>query len=68
MTYKTKVEAAEYLRVSPSTIDRWTRERRLTRYKVEGIRSSRYKVAELDALIVPDPSEDSKEGLANQTL
>jgi excisionase family DNA binding protein len=62
MTYQTKAEAAAYMRVSQSTIDRWTREGRLNRYKIEGIRSSRYKTSELDELVVPDVEEDSKAG------
>lgn len=62
MTYQTKAEAAAYMRVSQSTIDRWTREGKIQRYKIDGIRSSRYKTAELDELVVPDGDEDSKVG------
>lgn len=58
-TYFTRDEAAEYMRVSVFTIDRWARDGRITRRKVEGIRSVRFTREDLDALVSP---EDSKAG------
>jgi excisionase family DNA binding protein len=49
----TREAAAEYMSVSPFTIDRWVREGRLVRHRIEGIRSVRYARRELDALVVP---------------
>lgn len=54
MTYMTKAEAAEYLRVSQATVDRWVREGRVKRYKIDGIQSARFKKDELDGIVVPD--------------
>lgn len=53
-TYLTKVEAAKYLRVATSTVDRWVREGRITRYKIGGTQSVRFKRPELDALLVAE--------------
>jgi excisionase family DNA binding protein len=50
--YLPRDEAAAYMRVSKATIDRWAREGRIERYRVEGTRSVRFKVSELDALVV----------------
>jgi len=46
----TRQEAAEYMGVSPRTIDRWVTEHRLTRYKLDDTRSTRFAVEELDAM------------------
>jgi excisionase family DNA binding protein len=55
--YLTRDEAASYMRVSESTIDRWARDGLIKRYRVKGTRSVRFKVAELDSLL--DPEDDS---------
>ncbi len=53
--YLRRAEAADYMSVSPATIDRWVREGRLTRYRLAGhSKVSRYRQSELDALLVPD--------------
>lgn len=52
-SWLTKLEAAEYLRVRPRTIDRWVAEGRLTRYKLKGLQSVRFDRAELDRMIQP---------------
>lgn len=54
MTYKTKAEAAEYLSVSQGTLDRWVRDGKLTRHKIQGTESVRFLTEELDALVVPE--------------
>lgn len=57
VVWLTKVEAARYLRTSPSTLDRWVRDNNLTRYKVNGTQAVRFKRADLDALMVVDQDE-----------
>ena len=52
----TKAEAADRMRVTERTLDRWAEAGRLTRYRVEGIQSVRFARAELDALIVAEPA------------
>lgn len=55
----TRAEAAERLRVSPKTIDRWTREGRLTKHKVGDLQSVRFAAAEVDKLVQPcDATQD----------
>lgn len=50
-----RAEAADYMSVSPATIDRWVREGRLTRYRMAGHEKvSRYRRSDLDALLVPE--------------
>jgi excisionase family DNA binding protein len=49
--------AAEYISVSPKTIDTWAREGRLTKYKISGTRSVRFSRTDLDALVEPDDPE-----------
>jgi excisionase family DNA binding protein len=56
--WMTRDAAAEYMSVSPFTIDRWVREGRLVRHRIEGIRSVRYARRELDALVVPATPEN----------
>lgn len=46
-------EAADYLRVHPRTLDRWAAKGVVTQYRISGIRSVRYKAAELDSLVTP---------------
>lgn len=52
-TWMTRKEAAEYLRVSLPTIDRYAASGRLTKHTVPGGRAVRFKVTELDALLKP---------------
>lgn len=49
--YMTKAEAAEYLRCSPATVDRWIRDGHLNRYKVGPTQSVRLRSTEVKALI-----------------
>lgn len=49
----TKHEVAERLRVSPATVDRWTREQRLTKYKVGDLQSVRFDADQVDSLVRP---------------
>lgn len=52
----TREAAGHLMMVSPKTLDRWAREGRIQRYKLSGTKSVRFKRAELEALIVADPS------------
>jgi excisionase family DNA binding protein len=52
--WRTRAEAAEYARVSESTIDRWVRDRKLTKHFVTGTRSVRFHTDDLDKLMIPD--------------
>jgi excisionase family DNA binding protein len=65
--YFTKAEAALYLRVSQSTIDRWVADGRLRRHKIDGIRSVRFIRSELDELVVPDEDTEAGASLATNT-
>ncbi len=56
-TYMTKSEAADFLRVSESTIDRYVRAGQLGRFKVAGLQSTRFRRDEVEAMIVPDNEE-----------
>lgn len=50
----TRAEAAQYLRVSPRTIDRWAKTGIITRHLVAGVaRSSRYLRKELEQMVRP---------------
>lgn len=53
-TYFTRDEAADYMRVSVVTIDRFAREGKLTRHYLAGTRSVRFLKEDLDALVVPE--------------
>lgn len=55
--WMTRQEAADHLRVSVDTIDRYARDGKVTKYNVAGTRSVRYKTAELDALLTPEDEE-----------
>lgn len=52
----TREEAAEYARVSVGTIDRWARDGKLPRHRVEGTRSVRFHTDDLDKLMIPETS------------
>jgi excisionase family DNA binding protein len=57
-TYMTREEAAEYLKVSAATLDRYVRQGKLRRLRLAGTRTARFKKGDLDALVEPDqPSE-----------
>jgi helix-turn-helix protein len=47
----TRVEAAAYARVRPSTIDRWSKAGWIPKHKVGGIQSTRYHKGEIDAFL-----------------
>src|SRR4051812_30065718 len=49
----TMKEACTYLSVSPSTIERWVAEGRLTKHRVEGHRAVRFSLKELGSLLTP---------------
>ena len=55
----TRREAAAYVRVSLETFDRWVKDGRITRHKVEGLQSVRFHTDHLDALMVPVPREET---------
>lgn len=49
-----RAEAAEYLRVHVTTIDRWVKEGRITKYTgADGLSLARFRRDELDALLAP---------------
>jgi excisionase family DNA binding protein len=52
----TKAEAAEYMRCSPRTIDAWANAGRITRHRVAGLQSVRFRRDELDSLAEPVPA------------
>jgi excisionase family DNA binding protein len=52
--WKTRLEAAQYARVTVGTIDRWVRDGLLTRHTVSGTRSVRFHTDDLDKLMIPD--------------
>lgn len=52
-------EAAEYLRISPPSLDRWMREGRVKFYKAAGQRSVRFRRDDLDAVMeVQTPAQN----------
>jgi excisionase family DNA binding protein len=54
--YMTKQEAADYLRVSCATIDRYVRQGHLRAYRISG-GSRRFKAEEVQNLITAEPKE-----------
>ncbi len=54
--YLTRDEAGAYLRVAPATIDRYAREGKITRMRLAGSRTPRFRKEELDNLLTPDPA------------
>ena len=62
----TKQEAAEYLRCTPHTIDGYAKQGLLQRYHVAGWKTTRFKRADLDALVRPvapivEPEQDPEQ-------
>lgn len=56
--YLTRQEAAEYLRISVASLDRYVRQGKLPRHRLAGTRTARFIKEELDALVEPDaPTE-----------
>lgn len=49
----TRKEAADRLRCDPKTIDRWSREGRLTKHKVGDLQSVRFRADQVDSLVQP---------------
>lgn len=58
----TRKEAAEHMRVNVRTIDRWADDGLLTEYKVGGLQSTRFKRADLDAMVKPVTEAASRQG------
>jgi excisionase family DNA binding protein len=58
-TWMTRAEAAEYLRVTPKTIDRYVERGQLVRFTIAGSRSTRFRKDMLDRLLAPEGSEGS---------
>lgn len=54
-----KKEAADYMGVSTSTVDRWVREGRLRAYYLPGGKTRRFRKADLDAAVAPKPDPDA---------
>jgi len=57
-TWMTKAQAAAHLGCSAATIDRYAREGKLTRHKLAGTQSVRFRRDELDALLEPIDRSD----------
>lgn len=55
-TWMTRADVARHLRVHPSTVDRMVTDGRLTRYKLTGGETARYKRDEVDGLLVAEPA------------
>lgn len=51
--YLTRNEVATLLNVSTRTLDRWVEQGRITSYRVVGIQSLRFKVSDVDQLLIP---------------
>jgi excisionase family DNA binding protein len=49
----TREEAADRLRVSPRTVDRYATEGKLAKHKLAGTQSVRFRAADVDALVQP---------------
>lgn len=56
--WMTRLEAAEHLRVHPATLDRYVREQKVRRYRVANYDKKRFKMSDLDALLIAETSED----------
>jgi excisionase family DNA binding protein len=50
----TRTEAAQYARVSVTTLDRWAREGKITRHKTPGGRGVRYTKIDIDNAMTPE--------------
>jgi excisionase family DNA binding protein len=58
--WMSKQEAADYLRISLPSLDRWMREGRVRFYKAGGQQSVRFHISDLDAVMRPvDPDADT---------
>lgn len=68
ITWMTRQEAADHLRVSVDTIDRYARDSKIKKYTVAGTRSIRFKVTELDALLAPEEETACKDFTTDQWL
>lgn len=57
----TRTEAAEFLRVTPRTVDAYVRDKLLPRYRLAGTpqqeRSPRFRVEDVRALVKPEGEE-----------
>jgi excisionase family DNA binding protein len=53
--WRTRQEAAAYLRVTLNTFDRWVGAGRLRRYYPDGLQTPRFKVSDLDDMMQPQP-------------
>lgn len=60
--YLTRNEVATLLNVSTRTLDRWVEQGRIKSYRVNGIQSLRFKVSDVDKLLIPVEKEGSPPG------
>lgn len=61
----TRLEAAEYLRVSVDTLDRWVKAGKLRRYRAASGTGRRFRRADLDAALVPEDGSAEDDGPAH---
>jgi hypothetical protein len=57
-TWMTRAEAADHLRVTPKTIDRYVERGQLVRFTIAGSRSTRFRKDMLDRLMAPEQEGD----------
>lgn len=55
----TRLEAAEYLRVHPTTLDRYVRQGLLRRHKLRGVPHARYSASDLLEMHEPMAPQDT---------
>jgi excisionase family DNA binding protein len=54
--WMTRAEAADYLRVTERTVDRYADAGRLTKHRVEGVQSVRFARSEVMSLVSTEPA------------
>jgi excisionase family DNA binding protein len=55
----TRLEAAQYLRVHPTTLDRYVRQGLLRRHKLRGVPHARYSASDLLAMHEPMAADET---------